>query len=150
MATSIRRQVGALPYRFDEDGTLRILLITSRRAGKWIIPKGNLMKRLAPHDAAAREAYEEAGAIGQIEPDERGHYLHRKRRKAGRRVRCRVGVHAMEVTARLDRFPERDQRASRWFSADDARQAIRNPTLRRLVALLLADLAATAPGQAPA
>jgi 8-oxo-dGTP pyrophosphatase MutT (NUDIX family) len=50
MGVTIRRHVGALPIRFDQNGTLKVLLITSRRSREWIIPKGNLMKRLAPHD----------------------------------------------------------------------------------------------------
>lgn len=139
MGVTIRPQVGALPVRFDEDGTLEILLITSRRSRKWIIPKGNPMKRLAPHHAAAREAFEEAGAIGAIEGRSRGHYRHRKR-KARRQIRCRVAVYVMTVERRLERFPELGQRAVRWFKVDDARSAIRNRRLRELIARVSAEL----------
>ena len=86
MGVTLRPQVGALPLRFEDDGTLKVLLITSRRSRKWIIPKGNLMKSLAPHDAAAREAFEEAGAIGSIEGCPRG---------------CRVAVYVMAVEKRV-------------------------------------------------
>lgn len=139
MGVTIRPQVGALPVRFDEDGTLEVLLITSRRSGKWIIPKGNLMKRLAPHHAAAREAFEEAGAVGPIEGRPRGSYRHRKR-KPRRQLRCRVAVYVMAVEQRLERFPEREERAVRWFTVDDARGVIRNRRLRELVARVSAEL----------
>lgn len=139
MGVTIRPQVGALPVRFDEDGTLKILLITSRRSRKWIIPKGNLMKRLAPHHAAAREAFEEAGAIGAIEGNCRGHFRHRKRKARGR-LHCRVAVYVLAVEKRLERFPEREERAVRWFTVDDARSAIRNRRLRELIARVSAEL----------
>lgn len=142
MGVIIRPQVGALPVRFDENGILQALLITSRRSRKWIIPKGNPMKRLAPHHAAAREAFEEAGAIGEIEGRSRGHYRHRKR-KARRQFRCRVAVYVMTMERRVERFPERDERAVRWFTVDDARDTIRNRRLRELIARVAADLASS-------
>jgi 8-oxo-dGTP pyrophosphatase MutT (NUDIX family) len=139
VGVTIRPQVGALPVRFDDDGTLEVLLITSRRSRKWIIPKGNLMKRLAPHDAAAREAFEEAGAIGAIEGRPRGSYRHRER-KVRRQLHCRVAVYVMTVEQRLERFPERDERAVRWFTVDGARDVVRNRRLRELIARVSADL----------
>ena len=52
MADGMSHQVAALPYRFDEGGSLEVLLITSRGGRRWIPPKGNLMKGLARHEAA--------------------------------------------------------------------------------------------------
>jgi len=144
MGVTIRPQVGALPVRFDEDGTLEVLLITSRRSRKWIIPKGNPMKRLAPHHAAAREAFEEAGAIGAIEGEARGHYRHRKRKARGQ-IRCRVAVYVMAVEHHLEQFPERRERAVRWFTVDDAHDAIRNRRLRELIARVSAEIVSSDP-----
>jgi len=135
-----RPQVGALPVRFGDDGALEVLLITTRRSRKWIIPKGNPMKRLPPHRAAAREAFEEAGAVGEIEAQARGHYLHRKR-KARRRLRCKVAVYVIRVEDHLESFPERGQRSVSWFKPGDARAAIRNKRLKQLVARVSAELA---------
>lgn len=56
-----RQQYGALCFRFGEDGAVEILLITSRDSGRWIIPKGWPMKKKEPHEAAAVEAWQEAG-----------------------------------------------------------------------------------------
>ena len=58
------RQVAALPYRPDPDGNIRVMLITSRETQRWVIPKGNLIKGLRAHEAAAQEAFEEAGVEG--------------------------------------------------------------------------------------
>jgi hypothetical protein len=35
-----RVQYGALPYRLDDDGSVEVLLVTSRETKRWIIPKG--------------------------------------------------------------------------------------------------------------
>src|SRR5258708_16445379 len=56
-----RVQYGALPYRLNDDGSVEVLLVTSRETKRWIIPKGWPIKGLKPSKAAAREAYEEAG-----------------------------------------------------------------------------------------
>src|SRR3984957_14570418 len=41
--TDILRQAGAIPFRHDPEG-LRVLLITSRDTGRWVIPKGGVEK----------------------------------------------------------------------------------------------------------
>jgi 8-oxo-dGTP pyrophosphatase MutT (NUDIX family) len=53
-----------LPYRIDNEGAVRVLLITSRDTRRWVVPKGNLIRGLAGHEAAAHEAFEEAGVSG--------------------------------------------------------------------------------------
>ena len=58
-----RLQVAALCWRRSAKG-LRILLITSRDTGRWVIPKGWPMRNRTEPEAAAREAYEEAGLRG--------------------------------------------------------------------------------------
>jgi 8-oxo-dGTP pyrophosphatase MutT (NUDIX family) len=47
------RQVAALPVRSSGAGAHEILLVTSRDTGRWIIPKGGLVRGL---DAAASAA----------------------------------------------------------------------------------------------
>ena len=37
---AVRVQYGALPYRFNHDAALEILLVTTRQSKQWIIPKG--------------------------------------------------------------------------------------------------------------
>src|SRR3546814_18246322 len=66
------------PYRIEPDGAARILLITSRETRRWIIPKGNPIRGLEAHQAAAREAFEEAGISGIACPAAIGHYTYEK------------------------------------------------------------------------
>src|SRR6476660_3393250 len=42
------------------------MLVTSRETRRWIIPKGWPHKGKAPHDSAAREAFEEARVVGAV------------------------------------------------------------------------------------
>ena len=61
-----KRQVAALPFRIS--GNQReVLLITSRETRRWVIPKGWPMKGKKDWEAAATEAFEEAGALDQLE-----------------------------------------------------------------------------------
>ena len=60
-----RSQFGALCYR-GSDGKIQILLITSRRTKRWIIPKGWPENDMTPGESAANEAVEEAGVAGKL------------------------------------------------------------------------------------
>lgn len=47
------------------NGRLEYVLVTSRRTGRWIFPKGGADPDETPGDTAAREALEEAGVDGR-------------------------------------------------------------------------------------
>ena len=55
------KQSGVIPVLDN-----RLVLITSRKSERWIIPKGYVEKGLSPSESAAKEAYEEAGLIGVV------------------------------------------------------------------------------------
>jgi 8-oxo-dGTP pyrophosphatase MutT (NUDIX family) len=61
----ILHQAGVIAYRI-QDGKVRVLLMTSRDTGRWIIPRGNIKPGVTPCRAAEQEAYEEAGVRGTI------------------------------------------------------------------------------------
>ena len=61
----IYRQSGILPYKFV-DGNIFLLLITSRKGNRWIIPKGIVEPHLTPVESASQEAFEEAGIEGAL------------------------------------------------------------------------------------
>ena len=61
----VRTQFGALCWRVRKK-KLQIALITSRRTGRWIIPKGWPVEGATPTEAAAQEAWEEAGIEGTV------------------------------------------------------------------------------------
>ena len=62
----IYRQSAALPYRQGNKG-LEVLLISTRKGGRWIVPKGIVEPGLTPRDSARKEAAEEAGIEGQMD-----------------------------------------------------------------------------------
>ena len=60
-----RLQYAAVPYRRRGDGTIEVMLVTSRETKRWVVPKGWPIRGAKPHTSAAREAMEEAGVLGQ-------------------------------------------------------------------------------------
>ena len=60
-------QSAALPYRVV-DSQIEILLVTSRRKKRWVLPKGVVEPGMSPAESAAKEAWEEAGTEGDVTP----------------------------------------------------------------------------------
>lgn len=125
-------QYAALCYRRTGHGQ-EILLITSRGTGRWVLPKGWSMKKKSGSGAAAREAYEEAGAVGQIGQQPVGTFEYRKWLRGGLPVQCIVRVYPLEVERLEDDFPEKDQRQRQWFSPQQASELVEEPQLQALI-----------------
>ena len=125
-------QYAALPWRM-KDGALEILLITSS-SGRWIIPKGWPMDGKAPHEAAAQEAWEEAGVRGEAGPQAVGSFHTDKVKKDGRVKRLEVEVFPLAVTEESERWPEADVRRRRWFAQAEAAGQAGEPELSTLLA----------------
>ncbi len=126
-------QFAALPWRLGEAGTRQIMLMTSRETRRWVIPKGWPMKGRKPAEAAAQEAYEEAGLIGHIvgkRPIGNFHYL---KRIAKSEVLCQVWVFLFRVERQLDEWPEKSQRETRWFDAEDAVDLVEEGGLAEII-----------------
>lgn len=128
-----RPQVGVLPMRRTPEGGTEILLVTSRETRRWIIPKGWPMKGRKPFEAAAREAYEEAGIVGRVGKRPIGFYLYEKRLKNRDAVLCQVTVFPLDVRKQLKKFPERGQREARWFSPSEAAEMVIEAGLAGLI-----------------
>jgi 8-oxo-dGTP pyrophosphatase MutT (NUDIX family) len=133
MNKGLNFQFAALPYRQLPDLTLEIMLITSRDTGRWVIPKGWANPREAAWDCAAREAREEAGLIGEIEKRPIGSYHYKKLFEDGLPVWCTVEVFALKVVDRLPSWAEQGERASRWFTLDEAAGAVDETELGELI-----------------
>jgi 8-oxo-dGTP pyrophosphatase MutT (NUDIX family) len=123
-----RRQVAALPFRRTAAGEIEILLITSRETGRLIIPKGWPMKRLKDADAAAKEAYEEAGVIGKVRRKPIGDYLYWKRLERSFEF-LKVDVYPLEVRDQRTDWPEKGSRKWGWFNLDAAAALVSEPGL---------------------
>jgi 8-oxo-dGTP pyrophosphatase MutT (NUDIX family) len=125
-------QVGCLPLMVAEDGTTRVLLVTSRETKRWVIPKGWPMKGRKPFEAAAQEALEEAGIVGQMSKKPVGSYRYFKRREPHFGL-CEVQVYRLAVQKQLEVWPEKEQRERRWFVLVEAAGLVEEPGLAALL-----------------
>ena len=91
-----------IPYRINA-GEIELLLITSIKKQKWIFPKGFIEFNLSAFESAKKEAYEEAGVIGENETIELGAFELKK--KNGISL---IKVFSMEVTKELKDYPEKN------------------------------------------
>jgi 8-oxo-dGTP pyrophosphatase MutT (NUDIX family) len=132
-ATGRPLQVGALPWRRGPDGGLDILLVTGRRSSRWIVPKGWPMRGRALAEAAALEAYEEAGVEGAIDVREIGRFDHVRNHPALGRMHATILLFPLAVARDLDAWPEKGQRNRRWFSREEAAKKVASPELARLI-----------------
>lgn len=115
-------QVAAICYRIRRASIEFLLVNTS--AGKWTFPKGRLDPKLSASEAAAREALEEAGVIGRIEPSHFDSYLDTKRTFGDGYQSCeiRIGAYLLEVESLA--APEEADRNPTWFSPDEAKKRL--------------------------
>ncbi len=126
-------QFAALPFRIDPEKGLQILLITSRETRRWVIPKGNPIARLTGHEAAANEAFEEAGIEGELLEWPIGHYHYDKVLRSGDDAPALVTVYPMKVTRQHYDWPERTQRTIRWLEPRKAAMLVDEPELKDLI-----------------
>jgi 8-oxo-dGTP pyrophosphatase MutT (NUDIX family) len=116
-------QVAAVCYR--RNGSLvEFLLVHTNGGNKWTFPKGAPEASMSNSQAAAREAWEEAGARGTIEPRHFHLYIHSKGVfwKPPGVQEFVVKAFLMEVEAVGQ--PQEDMRHPTWFSPEDARKIL--------------------------
>ena len=116
-------QVAAICYR-QRGAAVEFLLVNTNGGNKWTFPKGAPDTRFSHSRAAEREALEEAGATGVIEPRHFHLYLHSKGVfwQPGGVQEFVVKAFLMEVL-RTDE-PHEDSRNPTWFSAGEARRIL--------------------------
>jgi len=131
-------QVGAIPYRIM-DGHVAFLLVTSRRTGRWIYPKGAIIDGMTAAESAACEAFEEAGVEGEVWPEPFGSYDTVKI-KGMTRTPLRVALYPLEVTRQLDPWKESRQRHRHWALLPEARRLLSEPRLVEVTKSLHAHL----------
>lgn len=131
---AFRQQYAALCFRYCGNGDdVEILLVTSRTTQRWIIPRGWPMKRKKPHEAAAIEAWEEAGVRGRVRKAAIGRYTYLKMLDNGDVVPCMVDVFQIEVTGTETSFKERGERLVEWVRPDEAARRVREIELKSLL-----------------
>jgi len=113
-------KVAAVCYRLRSSG-IQFLLVQTRR-GRWTFPKGHVEPGLTHAQAAALEAFEEAGVHGRMQEASFTHYVLRKNRNS-RSAPIRVSVHLCQVS-RLEAPPEAGRNRT-WFPPENAKQRLR-------------------------
>jgi 8-oxo-dGTP pyrophosphatase MutT (NUDIX family) len=127
------RQVGGLCYRMNVAGLTEILLITTRRTRRWTIPKGWPIKGLEMHEAAQREAWEEAGVKGRVRKRIYGMFGYEKILASGITVPATVQVHLLETRETRSWFPERSERKLLWLPPSEASRLVEEKDLKALL-----------------
>lgn len=123
-----RSQTGVLPL-VGEGLSAKVVLITSRRRKKWILPKGLVEPNMTPQESALKEALEEAGVTGTIICDEPvGSYSLFKSSRS-----WTVNIYRMSVRTVLNSWPEKDSRLRCIVGLHEAMQMLSNPSLREIV-----------------
>jgi len=137
------RQVAALCYRTSP--RLEILLVTSRETRRWVTPKGWPMKNRLDHEAAAREAFEEAGVEGVVAPAPFGVFGYDKTLKSGGVRPVLAALYPLRVEVEHARWPEKSQRARRWYTVAKAASMVQEDDLAALIRAFGAEYAGEAP-----
>ena len=98
------KQSAVVPYR-TKDGVTEVVLVTSSSNKNWVIPKGRIEKLMSTEKSAAKEAFEEAGVIGEVSENVFAEYQYNKRGN-----KCHVRVYPLEVSQILFEWDEMDKR----------------------------------------
>ncbi|SPF39185.1 hypothetical protein SBA1_250009 [Candidatus Sulfotelmatobacter kueseliae] len=123
VARSLPLQVAAVCYR-RRGNEVEFLLVNTNGGNKWTFPKGSTDPRLSHSQAAEREAAEEAGAMGTIEPRHFHLYIHSKGVfwQPGGVQEFVVKAFLMEVDQM--RRPEEGNRRPTWVTPEEAKRRL--------------------------
>lgn len=127
------QQFGALPWRRNKHGDIRVLLVTSRERGRWLFPKGWLADGRTAPESAATEAFEEAGVVGDVDERVLGSYSYEKILRDQSTVDCIVTMFALRVRGTLLQWRERSERKRRWCNLAEAIELVSDEGLSRLL-----------------
>lgn len=127
----VRSQFGAIPWRLH-NGKIEVLLVTSRRSGRWILPKGWPMDGATPAGAAATEAWEEAGVTGDAANLPAGFYSYSKSYD-GEMLPVVVAMFPLRVKKVHKTWPEQAERKRKWVGRKKAAEMIAEPELRQML-----------------
>jgi 8-oxo-dGTP pyrophosphatase MutT (NUDIX family) len=125
-------QAGAICLRQGRKGP-EILFVGSRRNGRWGLPKGPIVSGESSWTAAKREAFEEAGIVGDIENLPIGSFTYYKDTSP---YRYRVTVHLVNTRKVKRIYPEKLVRKVKWFPLKGAAAIVGQPGLRDLLGTL--------------
>jgi 8-oxo-dGTP pyrophosphatase MutT (NUDIX family) len=118
-----REQVAAVCYRLRNSG-IEFLLVQTR-GGRWTFPKGSAEPGLTHAQAAALEAFEEAGVHGRMEEAAFARYVRRKRGEGRDSNGIEVAVCAYLCEVSWLGAPQESGRNPSWFSPEKTKRRLR-------------------------
>ena len=129
-------QSSVIPYRYA-NGELQVLIIASSKKKHWVVPKGIRDPGHSAQEAAAKEAWEEAGIEGDVEQEPLGSYQYEKWGAP-----CTVTVYPMAVDELIsESIWEESHRGRKWVSPEEAAQLVKEPALTGMIQALQQRLA---------
>ena len=131
-------QVAAIPFKYEND-CLKILLLTTRKKRKWIVPKGWPVDGLSLNESAKKEAMEEAGVSGLISKAPIGDFIHNKAISTGQKTACKVITYSLLVTDQLLDWEEQKERSRLWCSISMAAKRVSNRGLSKMLRMISKD-----------
>ena len=123
------KQSAAIPFRII-DNKIEVIVVRSRKNKHWIFPKGIIEKSLSSKESAVKEAFEEAGVIGEIQNKKLGKYSYKK--WGGK---CKVKVYSLSVKTLLNDYPE-SFRERKWIDIDIADEFIFDNKILKILEFL--------------
>ncbi len=126
------KSAGALIWKREHD-RFEVLLVTTRKSGRWVLPKGNIHPGETVAEAARREAYEEAGALLKAEVLDFGNVRMNKREGTSGNRLVDVAVHAFEIGTLVGQWPEAQQRTRMWVRPSVGADMVDDPEIRTML-----------------
>lgn len=120
-------QSAVIPYR-KREGMVEVLMVTSRKGKRWVVPKGIIEEGLTSSESAAKEAFEEAGLRGRVLLEPIGCYDYEKWGDI-----CNVQVFVMQVDKVEDYWME-SFRIREWVDVEEAIERVDEDALKKLLA----------------
>lgn len=117
-----RLVAGVVPLSKDKK---KVLMIRSTKRKGWVLPKGGWETDEGCMEAAAREAWEEAGIEITIDYD-LGDVEELRPPKKGATVRCLYRFYEATVQREAKNWPEAEKRERRWMSFAEAKEALKD------------------------
>ena len=120
-------QACAVPYR-DNGEQIEFCLITSKKMGKWSLPKGSIRDDDTPSETIRRQALREAGLHGEIMDEPLGSYEYWKWDEMLAVVVLLMHVHQCD-----EEWTDMDVRKRCWVSKDKAIKLLAKDDHKKLI-----------------
>lgn len=123
----MRYSSGVVPFRIQgtDRARLQFLLVQSTNKKNWVFPKGGIEEDMTSRANAVKEAFEEAGVIGDL-GECVGIFTYRKAANADgtKGQKQHVKLYGMNVALEADHYPEVAIRKRQWFSIEVAKELL--------------------------